>query len=226
MSLQIYDRLIFGLRPASIFRPFGKPRRRRKARRQGRGTYLYVLQGEHGLTKIGVSTNPNARLRQLRTASAFPIDFVFVAATSGIGFDVERKAHATLAAHRLHGEWFDVPAETAVAAVRTAAYRLRMPLRPIKAGAIAKLKGPAWPSGADRLGAAARFLVRALVVFFEGFAGALLAAGILLALINKDSRKVNRVPSMVAQRAHVVPSAHPRPSRGHAGFRPDYFGRP
>ena len=119
-----------------------------------------------------------------------------------------------------------MPAETAVAAVRTAAYRLRMPLRPIKAGAIAKLKGPAWPSGADRLGAAARFLVRALVVFFEGFAGALLAAGILLALINKDSRKVNRVPSMVAQRAHVVPSAHPRPSRGHAGFRPDYFGRP
>jgi len=225
MSLLIFDRQIFGLRTGIIFRPSGGRRRDRAVPRRGRGggTFLYVLQGEHGLTKIGVSTNPNARLRQLRTASAFPIDFAFVAATPGTGFDIERKAHATLAPHRLHGEWFDVSAGTAVAAVRGAAYRLRKPLRPIKAGAVAKLQGPAWPNGAARLGAAAHFLVRALVVFFEGFAGAMLAVGILLTLINKDSRKVDRVPSILAQRAVVVPPAHPRPSRGPVSFRPDYF---
>jgi hypothetical protein len=119
-----------------------------------------------------------------------------------------------------------VSAGTAVAAVRGAAYGLRKPLRPIKAGAIAKLQGPAWPNGAARLGAAGHFLVRALVVFFEGFARAMLAAGILLTLINKDSRKVDRIPSMVAQRAVVVPPAHPRPSRSPVSFRPDYLGRP
>src|ERR1700730_692977 len=140
---------IFGLRKGIIFRPFGRPRRHRAASRRDRGggTFLYVLQGKHCLTKIGVSTNPNARLRQLRTASAFPIDFAFVAATPGIGFDIERKAHATRAAHRLHGEWFGVSAAPAVAALRGAAHRLRKPLRPIKAGAVAKLQGPAWPSG-------------------------------------------------------------------------------
>src|ERR1700730_12529829 len=141
--------LIFGPLNGITSWLFCRPRRHRVAPRRKRavGTFLYVLQGEHGLTKIGVSTNPNARLRQLRTASAFPIDFAFVAATPGIGFDIERKAHAPLAAHRLHGEWFDVSAATAVAALRGAAHRLRKPLRPIKAGAVAKLQGPAWPSG-------------------------------------------------------------------------------
>lgn len=222
MRLLVLDRRMFGLRPGITFRPFGGPRRNRAVPRRGRevGTFLYVLQGEHGLTKIGVSKNPNARLRQLRTASAFPIDFAFVAATPGTGFDIERKAHATLAAHRLHGEWFDVPAKTAVAAVRGAADGLRKPLRPIRAGAIATLRGPAWPSRSARFVATARFLVRALVVLFEGFSGAVLAAGILLALVKADSRKADRAPSIIAlQRALVVPAAHPPPSRGPVSFR-------
>jgi hypothetical protein len=213
----IFGSRIVGLRTGISFRRSGGRRRDRDG-----GTFLYVLQGRHGLTKIGVSTNPNARLRQLRTASAFPIDFAFVAATPGTGFDIERKAHATLAPHRLHGEWFHVSAGTAVAAVRGAAYRLRKPLRPIKAGAIATLRGPAWPTGVARLEAAARFLVRALVVFVEGFAGAMLAAGILLTLLHKDSRKVDHVPSILAQRAFLVPPAHPWPARGpdsHQGYR-------
>jgi hypothetical protein len=228
MSPPIFDRWNFGLSPGVLFRPFGRPRRHRAAPRRGRcvGTFLYVLQGEHGLTKIGVSKNPNARLRQLRTASAFPIDFAYVAATPGTGFDIERKAHATLAAHRLHGEWFDVPAKTAVAAVRDAAYRLRKPLRPIRAGTIANLQGPAWPNGTARLLAAACLLARALIFLFEGFAGAMLAVGILLMFIKMDSRKVDRVPSILAQRVFVVPLAHLRPSRGSISSRPDNFGRP
>jgi T5orf172 domain len=113
MSVGISDWRIFGLRMGIIFRPFGRPRRHRAAPRRDRGggTFLYVLQGKHGLTKIGVSTNPNARLRQLRTASAFPIDFAFVAATPGTGFDIERKAHATLAPTVFMGNGSTCPPE-------------------------------------------------------------------------------------------------------------------
>ena len=51
------------------------------------GSFVYVIRGDHNMTKIGVSTNPNARLAQLRTASPFPIDFAYIAVTPGTGFD-------------------------------------------------------------------------------------------------------------------------------------------
>jgi hypothetical protein len=214
----------FRLRSATGFRLFGRRRQGRSAPRRDRGTFLYVLQGQHGLSKIGVSKNPNARLRQLRTASAFPINFAFVAATPGTGFDIERKAHAALAAHRRHGEWFDVSANTAVAAVHGAAHRLRQPLRPIRAGAIGKLEGPAWPNAAAPLAAAGHFLVRALVALFGEFAGALLAVVILLTFINMEGRKADRAHSVVAmQRAHLAPPAHPRRSGGPAALRPEHL---
>jgi len=64
------------------------------------GSFLYVIRGDHNLVKIGVSTNPNARLAQLRTASAFPIDFSYIAVTPGTGYDIEAGAHEMLKSHR------------------------------------------------------------------------------------------------------------------------------
>lgn len=92
-----------------------------------------MIRGDHNMTKIGVSTNPNARLASLRTASAFPIDFAFVGATPSNGYDIEARAHAMLAKHRCAGEWFDVPPEAAVAAIHGAAYELGQPIQPIEA---------------------------------------------------------------------------------------------
>ena len=69
------------------------------------------------MVKIGVSTNPSARLGSLRTASAFPIDFSYIAVTPGTGFDIEAGAHEMLKGHRWSGEWFDVAPEMAVAAM-------------------------------------------------------------------------------------------------------------
>jgi hypothetical protein len=95
------------------------------------GSFVYVIKGDHHLTKIGVSTNPNARLAQLRTASPFPIEFAYIAVTPGNGFDIEAAAHAALSKHRCNGEWFDVAPEMAVAAISGAAFNLSQPLQPV-----------------------------------------------------------------------------------------------
>ena len=126
-------RRIFGIRPGVIFGP-GDFRRapRVTAGGQMEGSFVYVLRGDHNMTKIGVSTNPNARLASLRTASAFPIDFAFVGVTPGTGYDIEKRAHDMLANHRCNGEWFDVTPEMAVAAVHGAAHQLGQPIQPLK----------------------------------------------------------------------------------------------
>jgi hypothetical protein len=97
------------------------------------GSFLYVIRGDHNLVKVGVSTNPNARLAQLRTASAFPIDFSYIAVTPGTGYDIEAGAHEMLKSHRCSGEWFDVAPEMAVAAIAGAAHKLGQPLLPVTA---------------------------------------------------------------------------------------------
>jgi hypothetical protein len=128
---------ILGIRPGISFRPdelFGSiARKQNKPGEPMTGGFIYVVRGDHNLVKIGVSTNPNARLAQLRTASAFPIDFSYLAVTPGTGFDIEQGAHAMLASHRCNGEWFDVQPEIAVAAIAGAAHKLNQPLLPVTA---------------------------------------------------------------------------------------------
>jgi hypothetical protein len=126
---------IFGIRPGVIFGASDFMRRPKTTQTKPAepitGSFLYVIRGDHNLVKIGVSTNPNARLAQLRTASAFPIDFSYIAVTPGTGFDIEQGAHAMLASHRCNGEWFDVQPEIAVAAIAGAAHKLGQPILPV-----------------------------------------------------------------------------------------------
>jgi hypothetical protein len=97
------------------------------------GSFLYVIRGDHNMIKVGVTTNPNARLAQLRTASAFPIDYSYLAVTPGTGFDIEAGSHEMLKSHRCNGEWFDVPPEMGVAAIAGAAHKLGQPILPVTA---------------------------------------------------------------------------------------------
>jgi hypothetical protein len=128
---------IFGIRPgisfgaSDLLRLATKPHR--KPAEPITGSFLYVIRGDHNMVKVGVSTNPNARIGQLRTASAFPIDFSYLAVTPGTGFDIEAGAHTMLASHRCSGEWFDVQPEIAVAAIAGAAHKLGQPLLPVTA---------------------------------------------------------------------------------------------
>ena len=107
---------------------FGKqPQQKGKAKSVGEkldGSFIYVIRGSH-MCKIGVSTNPTARLATLRTSSPFPLSFAFIGATNGTnGFAIEQEAHRLLERHRTEGEWFDIPEELAIATVWAAAASL------------------------------------------------------------------------------------------------------
>jgi hypothetical protein len=119
---------IFGIRPGITFRPdelFEKPKPRKSA---SSGSFIYVVQADNGMLKIGVSTNPSARLAQLCTASPFKLSLAYVGALRCDGYAIEAAAHETLSRHRLEGEWFNCPPEAAVAAISAAAYRLGEPI--------------------------------------------------------------------------------------------------
>lgn len=70
------------------------------------GPWVYVI-GAPGLphVKIGTSTDPKARLRQLQPGSPFPLSILW--SVPG-GITLERHLHDRLTAYRAHGEWFDI----------------------------------------------------------------------------------------------------------------------
>ena len=85
-----------------------------------------MIRGEHGLIKLGTSTNPAARLAQLRTASPFPLDFAYVCAVDGDAQSaalLEALTHDMLTKNRLNGEWFDIQPTMAVAAIAATAHQ-------------------------------------------------------------------------------------------------------
>jgi hypothetical protein len=124
----------FGIRPgvsfsAADFKQQSSAPRARATGGRVEGSFIYVIKGDHNLVKIGVTTNPSARLAQLRTGSAYPIDFAYIGCTPGNGFDIESAAHQMLDRQRLNGEWFDVVPEMAIAAVNASAAKLGVPLQ-------------------------------------------------------------------------------------------------
>lgn len=92
------------------------------------GAFLYVIEGAPGLVKVGITSDPRARLAALQTACPYPLEFAAILATPGHGYDIEGAAHAILGPHRGTGEWFRVPPRVAIEAIRLAAERLRQPL--------------------------------------------------------------------------------------------------
>ena len=111
------------------------------------GSFVYVIRGDHGLAKIGVTTNPNARLAALKTASGFPLSLAFAGATASANsaFAIEREAHRVLDRHRVEGEWFDIPPELAIATVWAAAASLGERLTDTESGAAINYQPPQRP---------------------------------------------------------------------------------
>lgn len=107
------------------FRPgvsFGRSDFRRAAEPPpAAGDFVYVVSGDHGLVKIGISNSPLARLATLQTASPYRLRLAFSAPACGNAFEVEQAAHAILSAHRASGEWFAVSPDMAIAALFAAA---------------------------------------------------------------------------------------------------------
>ncbi|MFJ6394045.1 GIY-YIG nuclease family protein [Streptomyces sp. NPDC091972] len=70
-------------------------------------SYLYVI-GSKDLphVKIGISTNPQARLKQLQTS--VPVRLEILWSIGGANNTLEQLVHFRLAQYRTHGEWFDL----------------------------------------------------------------------------------------------------------------------
>lgn len=90
------------------------------------GSFLYVVRGDHGRVKIGITSNCNARLAQLQTGSAHPLEFAWIGAPQGQAVGIEYDAHQMLASYRRNGEWFEVTPDAAVGAISAAAQRRGM----------------------------------------------------------------------------------------------------
>lgn len=64
---------------------------------------LYFIGGDEGPIKIGVSNDPQRRLKGLQTGYPYPLQIL---ATIEGGAMLEIEYHERFAEHRLHGEWF------------------------------------------------------------------------------------------------------------------------
>jgi hypothetical protein len=172
---------IFGIRPGVSFGAgdFGAKTQAAPAGKPVEGGFVYVIRGDHNLIKIGVSTNPTARLASLRTASPFPIEFAYVCAVRGPSteaFALEADAHALLNRQRLNGEWFDIPADMAVAAIAAAGHksgRKFVEIDPSQVDTVIRLAAQAPQQAAEgRIGFGGRLGITFLGIAVTGFATA------------------------------------------------------
>ena len=81
---------------------------------------LYVIGGETGPLKIGISGDVAQRVATLQYDVSPTLRAHHQVRPTGDARLVERVAHQLLAAKRLRGEWFDVSIEEAIAAVEQA----------------------------------------------------------------------------------------------------------
>lgn len=95
------------------------------------GRFIYVISGDHGRQKIGVTDDPKQRIRDLQTGSPFPLAFEFLGLTNDRAYEIESEVHFLLAQHRSSGEWFAIAPEMAIAAVMATARRLGHSIKPV-----------------------------------------------------------------------------------------------
>ena len=78
--------------------------------------HVYVLEADHGC-KIGRSIDPTKRLKSIEMQGGFAATRAWVSLPAKSAMTIEREAHAALADHRTHGEWFGIDFDSAVDAV-------------------------------------------------------------------------------------------------------------
>lgn len=84
--------------------------------------FIYVIGPAIGLQKVGLATDPRARLATLQTAC--PFDLILhasVAVPFGHAHAIERAAHRLLVRSCVRNEWFETTPAEAIAAVHAAA---------------------------------------------------------------------------------------------------------
>ena len=134
-------------------------------------TFVYVISGDHGRQKIGVSDDPRRRIAELQTGSPFNLSFEFIGQTDGTGYDIEGEAHFLLNKHKAPGgdEWFIVPPEVAITAVMAGARQRGHSIKPIDpdnlpAVTVPRIGPPVWERWIKRAVAIAGFYPMILLI--------------------------------------------------------------
>lgn len=69
--------------------------------------YLYLIHSKDAnCVKIGISNNPEKRLKGLQTGFPYSLEIIKTIRSSNVR-DLERRVHGSLDDYRLNGEWFD-----------------------------------------------------------------------------------------------------------------------
>jgi hypothetical protein len=77
------------------------------------GPFIYFVESEHGLVKIGFSVSLRERFKKLQTCSSLPLKLLGLRRGTIEG---ERQLHKRFAAQRVRGEWFAATDEIRAAA--------------------------------------------------------------------------------------------------------------
>jgi hypothetical protein len=141
MRLFFMGHRIFGIRPgislgANDLRKVLAPG---ASRSNMTGSFVYVIANGIGGHKIGSSVDPIQRISSLQTGSTHELKFAYIGVTPGTGFNIEHAAHDLLNRHRIHNEWFNVPASIAIGATLEAAFRLGEPIQQVQPELVPKI---------------------------------------------------------------------------------------
>lgn len=89
-----------------------------QSKRTAKG-FVYVVSATNGYVKIGKASNPYERFSNHQASSPLLLTLAYVCECPN-PVDIEESIHLALDPYRRHREWFEVPTEVAVAAVREA----------------------------------------------------------------------------------------------------------
>ena len=83
------------------------------------GGYVYILLANDNTIKIGITTNPLIRIRQIENASGKQIEDVYISKPCSNYSDIEIDIHNFFNKYRLKGEWFNCQFDKAVKKLKT-----------------------------------------------------------------------------------------------------------
>lgn len=87
-------------------------------------SFIYVIGGKHKPYKIGITNNPNRRLKNLQTGhpNKLSIHYTEEIPDSCVKL-LEKLIHKNVGRYKTHGEWFDIELNEAIAEVKFARIR-------------------------------------------------------------------------------------------------------
>lgn len=100
---EISEKMDISIDTIKRFIEFFKKPQKEKDRKKSKG-WVYFLQAENGLIKIGYSTDVNGRVETIQSLSPLKVNLLTILKGSR---SLEANYHKTFAKHKHHGEWFE-----------------------------------------------------------------------------------------------------------------------